>query len=51
MNYSIFIERRSPSHVWFYLRVNGGVTISKPQCMRSEEFDDYCKRLNATIEA
>lgn len=49
MNYSISIERRSPTHVWFYLYVNGGVTISKPQCMRSEEFDDFAKQLNALV--
>lgn len=51
MNYSLQVERRSPTHVWFYLYVNGGITISKPQCMRTEEFDDFSKILNATIRS
>ena len=51
MNYTLQIERRSPTHVWFYLRVNGAVTISKPQCMRTDEFDNFATRLNAIIEA
>lgn len=51
MNYSLQVERRSPTHVWFYLYVNGGITISKPQCMRTEEFDNFATRLNAIIEA
>lgn len=51
MNYTLQVERRSPTHVWFYLRVNGAVTISKPQCMRTDEFDNFATRLNAIIEA
>ena len=51
MNYILQVERRSPTHMWFYLHVNGGVTISKPQCMRCDEFDDFAKRLEVDIEA